>query len=166
VEGVEFTATNGEIPDPDFRVGTWLNVTTWDDGDQIFFLEGDSEASWTQLLMDSTDELEIKVDSGAEASCTVATAASNLSTGTWYYIELEVDGANDNIYLFINGVQAATSACTIDTFGWEKIMIRNFGSGGGAGVFYLDGFVITSNDDADMYDGPTTDYSIRDAYPD
>jgi hypothetical protein len=114
----------------DLRYGFWLYATTWVDTTVILKLVSCTAAGDTEIRWRTGNELEIR----EAGTIKETTSGANITTGTWYFIEIVMDDTNDSRKIIVDGTTRATE---VDAWTGQAMTEIHLG--------------VASNDLADLY---------------
>ena len=133
------------------RVGFWFRYTTWADGATIFRANDNNPVINIQLEMVDSNELRFYWYDNYGARTNLDTSGLDLSSATWYFIEMAWKPATNHREIFVNGNSAGSSSQTIADAG-VALVIVDFGNiTGNAADFHMDNIMISSNSTDALY---------------
>ncbi|RLC11301.1 MAG: hypothetical protein DRI24_19010, partial [Deltaproteobacteria bacterium] len=94
------------VDDAEGRIGFWLKINTWANTTGLFKFAYDTDNE-VYLILNGGDELYFKWESGGVTNGVSSTTA-NLTTGTWYYVEVAWATATNLKRIYVDNVTVGT----------------------------------------------------------
>ena len=144
-----FTDSTGAAwPTGSGRVGFYLRITAFTTSCALIQKKYDADEYMT-LEMYGTDELKFQYTN--TSSTTAITTDANLTTATWYFVEIAYDDATNTKKIYVDGVEkiAVTDAFTTFTSGGSL----RFGEAKGCGLSvdtHIDNIIISNDYTRDL----------------
>ena len=151
-DSADFSVTADlEISSDEGRVYMKFSYNTWINGACIFYLWQDAD-NFFSIEMYSDDGLKFSWKDGGTVRTSLDVAnASIASSGTTYNIEFAWKAADNDRWVYVNGVEKGSDlTSTINAF-TESTMEIGEGYGGGQSDYYLDDIIISSDSTEDLY---------------
>jgi len=140
--------------DDEGRLGFWVYINTWVENAEFSWIAYDDASNLAKLFMSGADELGLTwEDSGTERT-TLVTSNANLSTGTWYFIEVAWKTSTDLREIYVNGTECTYSAgegATIASFAGDVIRTYFGETAGENSDYYMDNIIISTDSTDDLY---------------
>jgi len=141
-----------ETIDDEFRVGFWVKINTWVDGNSFWRITQDGDNT-ADLRMSGSDELYFYWEDNNNVATALVTTDANISTGTWYFIQIAGKTSTNYREIFVDGSAPGTwvSSASISSFAGAPYIMYIGDVWGGASDFYLDNIIISTDSTVDLF---------------
>lgn len=110
------TVTGDDIvSDEEGRLGSYVRFVSMADGGKLGEVYGDAN-NYLRFATTATDELRFRWVANGVTATDLDTAAANLATNTWYYVEFAWKRSTNYREIFVDGVSAGSSSAALGNF--------------------------------------------------